>query len=250
MNDPIHDDFLEAIELHSVDQLRSVLDDGLDSRSPIRERTPVNWLIAMYTRSDAFSDCFRTLLDCGAELDDPLVAPVLLNDTAALADALQANPALITHRTNLESAFTPLIGASLLHIAAEYGNLDAARTLIEYGADVNAAADTDEFGMNGHTPLFHTVNSHANRSLPIMQLLLSAGAHADIQRRGITWGKGMEWETTLFDVTPISYALFGLLPQMHRREQDIVENVRLLLKASDREIPPMDNIPNQYLAEK
>ena len=54
------------------------------------------------------------------------------------------------------SAFTPLVGASLLHVAAEYGNANVARVLIEMGADVNAKASIDEYGLNGHTPLFHT----------------------------------------------------------------------------------------------
>jgi ankyrin repeat protein len=64
------------------------------------------------------------------------------------------------------SAFTPLAGASLPHVAAEYGNVDVARVLINMGADVNAKASSDEYGLNGHTPLFHTVNSSHNRSAP------------------------------------------------------------------------------------
>jgi hypothetical protein len=45
------------------------------------------------------------------------------------------------------------------------------------------------------------VNSHANRSAPILQLLLEHGAAVDIRLPGITRGKGCEWETTCFDVT-------------------------------------------------
>jgi hypothetical protein len=52
----------------------------------------------------------------------------------------------------------------------------AGRTLVEAGADVNAAAAVDEHGLNGRTLLFHTVNSIANRSEPILRLLLAAGA--------------------------------------------------------------------------
>lgn len=37
-------------------------------------------------------------------------------------------------------------------------------------------------------------------------LLLEYGAKADIRLAGITWGKDFEWETTLLDVTPLSYA--------------------------------------------
>jgi ankyrin repeat protein len=124
-------------------------------------------------------------------------------------------------------------------VAAEYGNAEVARVLIEQGADVNARAAVDEYGLNGHTPLFHTVNSGHNHSAPIMKMLLQAGARSDIQVRGITWGKGFEWETTLFDVTPISYAQFGLLPQVHRNESEIYENIRLLIEAAGRTVPPL-----------
>jgi ankyrin repeat protein len=148
------------------------------------------------------------------------------------------------------SSFTPLGWASLLHVAAEYGNLNAAHALIEAGADVNAPAAVDEYGLNGHTPLFHTVNSNANRSEPIMRLLLAAGADPGVRLAGITWGMGFEWETTFFDVTPVSYAQIGLMPQVHRRERDIYHNVRLLLEAAGRPIPPLANVPNRYLQPK
>ena len=240
------DDLLVAFELHSVEQMRALLDRGLDPRVPIRGKAPVNWFTEMYTRSIAFPDCLRLLLDRGAVLDDPAIAPVLLDD----AEAVRANPALVTHRTTMVSAFTPLVGASMLHVAAEYGSMKVARVLVEMGADVDAAAAVDEFGLNGHTALFHTVNSILNHAAPILRLLLDAGAKTDVQLRGITWGKGFEWETTIFDVTPISYAQFGLLPQVHRKESDIYDIIRLLLHASGRRIPPLDNIPNQYLCPR
>jgi ankyrin repeat protein len=138
----------------------------------------------------------------------------------------------------------------LLHVAAEYGNLDAARALVEAGADVNAIAAVDEHGLNGHTPLFHTVNSNRNRSEPIMRLLLAAGAKPDVRVAGITWGKGYEWETTFFDVTPISFAQMGLLPQLHRTERDVYANITLLLAAAGRKAPPLHNVPNRYLQPK
>ncbi len=244
------DELLVAFELHSVERIREVLDAGLDLRAPVRGKSPVNWLTEMYARSDDFPNCLRLLLDRGAVLDDPVIAPVLLNDAVALAAALRANPSLLDHRTTMISAFTPLTGASLLHVAAEYGNVDVARVLLEMGADVNAQAAVDEYGLNGHTPLFHTVNSNGNRSAPILRLLLDAGAKSDVFLRGVTWGKGFEWETTLFDVTPISYAQFGLLPQVHRMERDIYGNIRLLVEASGRRVPPLENVPNRYLNPK
>jgi ankyrin repeat protein len=240
-------DLLGAFEVHSVEDIRRILDAGFDVRTLITGKPVVAHLIEMYTRSDHFPDCLRLLLERGAQLDDPCIGPVLLNDADALSTALRADPSLIEHRTSMVSAFTPLVDASLLHVAAEFGHLDAARVLLDMGADVNATAGVDEHGLNGQTPLFHTVNSHGNRSASIMQLLLDAGARVDVRLPGIVWGKDMEWETTLFDVTPISYAQFGLLPQVHRRERDIYDNIRLLLNAAGRNAPPLRNVPNRYL---
>jgi ankyrin repeat protein len=241
-------DLLCAFETHAVDEIRAILDRGFDPRSTVKGKSLTANLTEMYSRSDAFPDCLRLLLDRGAALDDPAIAPVLLDDAEALTAALRRDPALIGHRTTMASAFTPLVGASLLHVAAEFGNLRAARVLLEMGADVNARAAIDAYGLNGHTPLFHTVNSAWNRSAPLMQLLLDAGADVDIRLAGVVWGSGMDWETTLFDVTPISFAQFGLLPQVGRAERDIYDNVVRLLEASNRRVPPLGNVPNRYLA--
>lgn len=246
MND-LAAELLTAFEIHSADRIRAVLDDGFDVHSEIDGKTPIELLIEMYLRSDRFPDCLRLLMDRGAILEDPKLAPVLLNDPDALAEAFRNDAGLLRHRTTMVCAFTPLPGASLLHVAAEYGHLAVARKLLELGAEVDARAAADAFGFGGQTPLFHTVNSNANRSEPVMQLLLQAGARADILLAGITWGKGFEWETECFDVTPVSYAQLGLLRQFQRSEADIYDNIRKLLQALGREVPLLQNIPNRYL---
>ena len=243
------DELLGAFEILSVEQIRAILDAGFDVKTPVNGKSPVIHLTEMYFRSDRFPQCLRLMLDRGATLDDPKITSVLLNDPDQLEAELLKDRSLLEYRTSMACTFTPLTGATLLHVAAEYGNLAVARKLLELGADVDARAAVDAAGMNGHTPLFHTVNSNANRSAPVMKLLLEAGARSDIQLQGITWGKGFDWETTCFDVTPISYAQLGLLPQMHRAEKDCYENVRLLLKAAGRRVPPLENIPNRYLVK-
>jgi hypothetical protein len=80
-----------------------------------------------------------------------------------------------------------------------------------------------------------------------MRLLLSAGARTDVHLRGIIWGKGYQWETAFFDVTPISFAQMGLLPQVHRSEREISTNIKVLLEAAGRKVPPLENVPNRYL---
>jgi ankyrin repeat protein len=241
-------DLLHAIETHAPRRIEELLASGLDPRAPVRGKDPVRWLTEMYTRSDRFAACLRVLLAAGGALDDPVLAPVLLDDAEALQTAIAADPSLIGHRATMVSSFTPLTGASLLHVAAEYGNLAAARVLLDHGADLEAQAGLDENRLGGQTPLFHTVNSNQNRSAPILRLFLERGARADARVEGLTWGKGFEWETTFFDLTPIAYAQLGLLPQMHRNEEDIHDNVRLLLEAARRRVPPRANVPNRYLA--
>jgi len=248
MSDP-NEDLLAAFDGHCVEDVRTALAAGANPREPIRGKLATEWLLEQYSRSDSLQECLRLLIANDAEFLDPLIAPVVLNDPDAIRSAVQANPALLAHRTTLRSSFTSLENATLLHVAAEYGHLDAARTLIELGADVNAAAGVDQFGLNGHTPLFHTVNSNRNRSTPIMRLLVQSGADCQRMVTGVHWGQGYSWETTFFDVTPISYAQLGLLPQVHRREQDVYDNIRFLLSAAGRPVPPLANIPNRYLAE-
>ena len=83
-----------------------------------------------------------------------------------------------------------------------------------------------------------------------MRLLLAAGATTDVRLAGIQWGEGFEWDTTFFDVTPITYAQMGLLPQVHRNEREIYANLKCLLEASGRSVPLLNNVPNRYLQPK
>jgi ankyrin repeat protein len=241
------EDFLLAIERHDPEGLHSALDAGIDPLAPLRGRTPVQWLTSMYTRSERFAHCLRVLLHRGAMLEDPALVPVLLNDADRLRAMLAEQPSLLRARVDLECAFTPLRGATLLHVAAEFQHLRAARVLIEAGADLEARAAVEPHGLDGHTALYHTVNSHADRAAPLRRLLLDAGARADVWVAGIVWGRGFEWETTLYDLSPISYAQCGLLPQMHRDEVQIDATVRELLLACGRGAPAASNVPNRYL---
>ncbi|WP_170113148.1 ankyrin repeat domain-containing protein [Ahniella affigens] len=231
-------------------RIRAILDAGFDLSVVIDGKAPINYLIEMYFRSDRFPECLRLLLERGAILDDPKIEAILLDDPIALDAAVARDPSLLAHRTSMRCAFTPLIGATLLHVAAEYGHLKVAQRLLELGVNVDDSAAVDAFGLNGHTPLFHTVNANGNRSLPVMRLLLDAGASPTILLPGITWGQGFDWETTCLDVTPISYAQLGLLPQMHRTELDTYANIKLLLRAAGRVVPALPNVPNRYLGER
>ena len=65
-----------------------------------------------------------------------------------------------------------LQGATLLHVAAEYGHPAAVALLLDRGADVNARATVDEAGVGGQTALFHAVTQFEDAGLPAAQLLI------------------------------------------------------------------------------
>jgi ankyrin repeat protein len=76
-----------------------------------------------------------------------------------------------------------LRGATLLHVAAEYGNVEAAKLLLDRGADVNARAIVDESGVGGQTPIFHAVTQFDDWGLPAAKLLIDRGADLSIRVR-------------------------------------------------------------------
>jgi hypothetical protein len=238
---------LLGLETHSTEKIQAAVAAGVDVNSLIGGKMPLMWLIEMYLRSPKFSDCVRCLTQAGARWSDSGLLAVLLDDGELLGSELRTNPSLIHHQVNIRCAFTPLLGASLLHVAAEFGLVRAAAALLEAGADVEAKAAVDDYGFNGHTPIFHTVCQRANHCQPVLRLLLNCGAKTDIRLAGITWGKSFEWATTIFDATPLSYAQAGLLPQFGRDERDLYENIKLLAHAAGRVLPDELNVPNEYL---
>jgi hypothetical protein len=238
---------LLGFEIHSTEKIQEALAAGIDANAFLNGKTPLLLLVEMYFRSPKFSDCVRCLVQAGAHCSDPGLLAVLLDDPDLLRAELRRNPALIHQRVDIRCAFTPLLGASLLHVAAEFGLVRVAAALLEAGADMEARAAADDYGFNRHTPIFHAVCQHRNHSQPVLRLLLEHGAKADTRLEGITWGKDFDWETTIFDATPISYAQAGLLPQFQRDERDVYENIRLLAQASGRALPETLNVPNKYL---
>jgi len=244
------DDLLTAFELHDPDRIRAALAAGASPTAAIRGKPPIDWLIEMYLRSPRLPTCVGVMLEAGAVLGDPMLKSILLDDPEGLDAVLTASPERLVRPMSLVCAFTSLRGVSPLHVAAEYGAATCARALIAAGADVDARATIDAEGLGGQTPLFHTVNSILNHGRPVMELLLDAGATPDIRLMGLRWGEGFDWETTVFDVSPISYAQCGLYSQFHRREADVYGVIATLYERRHGRPAPVANVPNRYLAPK
>ena len=82
----------------------------------------------------------------------------------------------------------------------------------------------------------------------MLNYLLSQSADLKITVRGFVWGQGYPWETFIAAVNPVSYAMMGLLPQMHRNENTIAKIVSRLLKAAYGIDYTLPNVPNKYLS--
>jgi hypothetical protein len=235
------------IELHSVEGIRICFENGVNPNQFYNNEPLIFELTSEYTRSLAFKDCVKLFIDYGLQFDDKALLAVLLNNAAMLENEINNNSAIVSKKVSLRCAYTPLSGVSLLHVCAEFNHTDCAMLLLKNNADVNAAAETDENGFGGQTPIFHTVNQNNSQSEDMMNLLLANEADLEITVKGIIWGKGYEWETFIPSVNPVSYAMMGLLPQMHRNEKTIADVVSRLLKHKYNINYIPANIPNNYL---
>lgn len=238
---------LIAFELHSVEALNECCKNGVNPNDSYKGQPLIHHLINMYTRGPKFKDCVQAMLDNGLEFEDKTLLAVLLDDADALEKLIASNPSILQKKYSFQCAFTPLYEASLLHICAEYNHLHCAKVLVSHGMDVNIKAGVDENGFGGHTPIFHTVNQHANRSIDVLKFFLECKADLSITVKGLIWGRGYEWETFIPSVNPTSYAMMGLLRQFQRTEKDIYEIVSLLMKAQYGSDYVPANIPNKYL---
>jgi ankyrin repeat protein len=152
----------------------------------------LDYVIRTYPRDPKrLTACIEMLLAAGAHTryDAPGVLPLLRNRTGELAAQLDADPALL-HRRYSElhcgqsgGRLLTLRGATLLHVAAEYGFIDATRLLLDRGADVNARADLDANGVGGQTPIFHALTHFKGANPEVAQLLIARGADLSIQAR-------------------------------------------------------------------
>jgi ankyrin repeat protein len=178
--------------------------------------TALDYLVAGYARSlERLSACIDLLLDAGAETryNTPAVLAVLRGRLDHLAELIDAEPRLVNQRfSELDCGQAGgrslvLQGATLLHVAAEYGNIAAAALLLDRGADVNARATIDGAGVGGQTAIFHAATQFDDAGLPVTQLLLERGA--DLRMR-VRLPGDYERPGEIVECTALGYALlFG-----------------------------------------
>ena len=199
--------------------LQWLLAHGADPnrRNPRALGTALDYLVQSYVRDpQRLMTCIELLLAAGAttRYDVMGVLPILRGRDEELAALVDADASLLERRHRALDCgqsggrLLTLRGATLLHVAAEYGFLSATRLLLDRGADVNSRAEIDTDGVGGQTPIFHAL-THFERANPeVAELLLQHGADLTIRARvpGHYERKG-----EVLDVTAAEYAtLFPL----------------------------------------
>jgi len=169
-------------------------------------------VIGTYGRSKQLGACIDIIGSAGGvtKYNIPPVLNLLRGRLDLLAENLDAEPELL-HRRFAELDFgstgarrLKLRGATLLHVSAECGNVDAAKLLLDRGAGVNARATIDEFGIGGQTPIFHAVTQFGDWGLPVAKVLIDRGA--DLTIRAKLPGH-YERPDEFVECTPLGYAL-------------------------------------------
>jgi ankyrin repeat protein len=196
--------------------LRWLLDHGANPNCADPKRkypgTALDYVIGTYGRSSELGACMEILFQAGGvtKYKIPAVLNLLRNRLDLLAENLDSEPALLQRRfPELDFGSTgarqlTLRGATLLHVAAEYGNAEAAKLLLDRGADVNARALIDETGIGGQTPIFHSATQFYDWGLPVTRLLLDSGADLSVRVR---LPGHYERAGEVVECTPLSYAM-------------------------------------------
>jgi ankyrin repeat protein len=151
--------------------------------------TALDYVLGTYGRNkDALNACIELLQAAGGRSrhDEPGVLATIRGDVDAVAKLVEEDrslvekgfPALDIGTTG--GRMLTLRGATLLHVAAEFGQTEVARTLLDVGADVNALAFVDANGIGGQSALFHAATQREDFGLDMVRLLLSRGADLNL----------------------------------------------------------------------
>jgi hypothetical protein len=188
----------------------------------------------------------------GLRLPDTPIMAVLRGRIDLLEEHLRRDPRLLKRTFTFEEIYppelgchdeimathgTPLAGATLLHLCADYDEIDSARWLLDRGMNPDEKAAVDSAGFGGHTALFSTVVSQPNfwinhrglpPSAPFTQLLLDRGADPNARatlRKQLHPGYEIPGMHEYRSVTPVGWG-----QQFHFQKLVNQEALRILLE--------------------
>jgi hypothetical protein len=176
-------------------------------------RAPLALALETYSRNPAGKHAILGwFADHGYDLPDTPAVALHRGDLPRLEKHLRRDPHLLERRFTLGEIFphecgcardgksglhwTPIDGATLLHIAIDFHEREIFHWLLARGADVNARAAMSANGFGGHTPLFNTVVSGPWPDAAMARTLLERGADPGVRaslRKFLDWIANPHW---------------------------------------------------------
>ncbi len=159
------------------------------------------------------------------EITPPMLA-IHRGDARQLGDLLEGDPGLLTRRfPDMPYGNIELRGATLLHCAVEFGEIECLDELFRRQADINLTAEVID-GIGGQTPIFHAINTNADSNFHLLEYLIDrVGPWIDMSVRA-TWrsfGKSV-----IQPMTPLEYALSAAHEESRKWRKRIDEELVLL----------------------
>ncbi len=158
-------------------------------------------------RNDRKHRYIDILLANSAYIPPEVTPPILAihrGDAKGLAKMLDADPGLVSRRfPDMPYGNIELRGATLLHCAVEFGEIECVEALLNRHADINIKADVIA-GIGGQTPIFHAINTNCDGNFYTLEYLVQrVGRFIDMSVKA-TWRSFGENQTT--PMTPLEYA--------------------------------------------
>ncbi len=171
---------------------------------------PLALVLETYSRNPAGKHAILELLSArGYEFPYTPMMALHRGDISELEKHLRRDPKLLDRRFTLHEIYpvecgcakhgqsglhwTPIDGATLLHVAIDFREREIFDWLLAHGADVNARATVDRDGFGGHTPLFNAVVCGPWQDAAMTRALLDRGARKEVRA---TLRKFLDWIAT------------------------------------------------------
>jgi peptide-methionine (S)-S-oxide reductase len=195
------------------DGLQFLIDHGADvTFSPVKTKyghdCPLSHWLGTYVRgsNEQKHRGIEILLKAGAHVPAEVSPPVLAihrGDAKALADLLDKHRSLLTRRfADMPYGNIALAGATLLHCAVEFNELECLDELFKRYADINMTADVID-GVGGQTPVFHVINTQWDSQFQTLEYLVKRVGH----RIDLSVNASFRWYgETHAAVTPVEFA--------------------------------------------
>ena len=174
---------------------------------------PLALVLETYSRNPAGKHAILELFSArGYELPETPMMALHRGDISQLEKHLRRDSKLLDRRFTLHEIYpvecgcakdgqaglhwTPIDGATLLHIAVDFREREIFDWLLAHGADVNARATVDREGFGGHTPLFNAVVCGPWQDAAMTRALLDHGAGKKVRatlRKFLDWIANPHW---------------------------------------------------------